>query len=93
MSLLHSDSVTFVRSTYSEKKLAIEKALPYSQQEKEDIYVWEQPIDAQQREYTLRKRSDIIDIHSSQIVHRERYEERSVMKFKVKNGLRRLITD
>ena len=90
---LHSDLVKSIRSTYSDKKLAIKKALPFSQQEKEDIYVWEQLIDAQQHEYTLRKRADIVNVHSDQIVHRQRFEEGSVVKYKTKNGLRSIVSE
>ncbi len=90
---LHSDSVKTVRSTYSEKQLAIKKSLPFSQQEKEDIYVWEQLIGAQQHEYTLRKRADIIDVHSDQIVHRQQFDEGSVVRYTTKNGLRSIVSE
>lgn len=90
---LHSDSIRFVRSTYSEKKLAIKKALAFSQQEKEDIYVWEQLIDAQQHEYTLRKRADIIDLHSDHIVHKQRFEQGSEIRYKNIHGLRTIVPE
>jgi len=88
---LHSDSIQPVRQTYSEKKLAIDKALPYSQQEREEIYVWEQLIDTDKHEYTLRTRADIINPHSDQIVYTEPYVEQPALRFKTISGERKLI--
>lgn len=58
-----------VRRVFSEKHIAINNALSYANQEKETIYVWKSPMDARDSEYTLRKRSDVLDVHSEHIVH------------------------
>ena len=79
--------------TYSQKHLAINKALEYAIQEKETIYVWQGSTGAGEYEYTLRKRSDIIDLKSKQIVHIYRYTGQLPVKFRVHNGLREVARD
>lgn len=63
-----------VRRVFSQSHLAINNALPYANQEKETIYVWKSPMDAGEYEYTLRKRAEIFDVHSPQIIHIQPYD-------------------
>lgn len=86
-----SDLTKTVRSTYSKRHLAINNAQPYANQEQETVFVWKGDIGAGQHEYTLRKRADIIDVHSDRIVHTAAFTGRPPLRIKTQRGLRVLV--
>jgi len=74
---------------YSNKSIALLMGKRYSEQEKQDVYLYQSNIGQNQYEYSLRFRSEIINPESSNIMRQWEYVQPNSLNVVVKNQRRK----